>query len=127
MSSCFLTPETSPLKGKKGVLIRLAGLPADFPEGLPDIAFDDTGSITGFTGCNRFFGNYNHPADSSNSGLKPIKITPTGMTKKFCMDVNEQGFLSALEATETYELRSDTLIFFHKNRETAAFKLETKP
>lgn len=114
------------MKGKKGVLIRLAGLPADFPEGLPDIAFDDTGKMTGFTGCNRFFGNYSHPSDSSNNGLKSIKINPTGMTKKFCMNVNEQGFLSALEATETYELRNDTLILFHKDRETAAFKLETK-
>ena len=60
------------------------------------VAFSEDGKVTGFGGCNRFFGGYTVSGDS-------IKIGPLASTRKGCPDTLnlEVEFFSALQSAET--------------------------
>jgi heat shock protein HslJ len=125
MFSC-LTPikNPNPLKGTKWTL---TGLPNDsfaFPAGFPELAFGDTGVLGGYTGCNQFFGTYVLKNDSTHTAPKSIQLMVNGMTKKYCMDVNEQGFLTMLSNAENYNLVHDSLMLYHGGKKSAVFKLK---
>lgn len=123
--SC-LTPSKNPnpLKGTKWVLTELPSDSFIYPAGVPELVFGDTGVLGGYTGCNQFFGTYATKNDSTQTTLKSLQLMVNGMTKKYCMEVNEQGFLTMLSEVENYDLMHDTLLFYHKGKKSASFKLK---
>jgi heat shock protein HslJ len=63
------------------------------------------GQLTGFAGCNNYFGNYE--AEGANLTLGPI-----GSTRKACQEAQNQReteFLAALEAIATYRIAGEAL------------------
>jgi putative lipoprotein len=75
------------------------------PETLIYVAFSEDGKVTGFGGCNRFFGGY---TVSGNS----IKIGPLASTRKGCPDTLnlEIEFFKALQEAETFEQTDEGLV-----------------
>jgi len=67
-------------------------------------AMFEAGTISGNAGCNRYNGSYQLEADT-------LTIGPLATTRMWCENLmdQEQQFLSALEATNRYELTSTTL------------------
>ena len=77
------------------------------PETPIYVAFSDDGKVTGFGGCNRFFGGY---TVSGNS----IKIGPLASTRKGCPDTLnlEVEFFKALQEAETFQQTDEALVLF---------------
>ncbi|MBN3520575.1 META domain-containing protein [Algoriphagus lutimaris] len=74
-----------------------------FPEGPPTLNFNDTGTLSGFTGCNNFSGIYSLEESE-------LKLDPGAMTRKACSDVKEDEFLQALEMVNSLEVDQNKLI-----------------
>lgn len=66
---------------------------------------EGTNKLSGFAGCNRFFGSY----ESDSSGM--IKFSPLGSTRMYCMETMEieTGYLKAFERVNAYEVVGKTL------------------
>jgi heat shock protein HslJ len=68
----------------------------------------NSGSVSGFAGCNQY--NAGYAFDGSSLSVEPPAITmmacPTGME-------TEQSYLQALEASESYEILGDKLVLTH--------------
>jgi len=97
------------IEGKYWQLIKLEGQPVIMAENQQrEVHFKliaDENKITGFSGCNNFFGHYE---------LKPgmrIKFSQMATTLMACAEVNvdEHTFLDVLKLTDNYSLRNDTL------------------
>ncbi len=98
-------------------LVEILASTDSFPGGLPEIVFGDSGELTGFTGCNRFFGNY-------TTMKKQLSLKAIGMTKMFCFNVGEPAFLHVLEQTTGFE-QKDTLLYLKAGeKKIAIFKLK---
>ncbi len=71
------------------------------------VTFGEDGKVTGFGGCNRFFGGY---TISGNT----IKIGPLASTRKGCPDTLnlEVEFFKALQEAETFEQTEKALVLF---------------
>jgi heat shock protein HslJ len=101
-------------------LRELAGQPAPTGAGgrSATLRFDpDTARVTGFAGCNRYFGTYT--LDGST-----IRFGPIGMTKMACIDgmALEGQLASALEGTRSYELGANQLTLVGSNGPVARFQ-----
>lgn len=74
--------------------------------------FDDS-RMTGYSGCNRFFGSYTGSSDGVFSS------GPLGMTKMACMgdrNLLEQRFFEQLKKTSQYAITHDQLHLLDSNR-----------
>ena len=60
-----------------------AGTMPVIPNTLLTITFNSDGTLTGFGGCNNFFGSYTLTGQTSEFG-KGITLGPIGSTKMFC-------------------------------------------
>jgi heat shock protein HslJ len=72
----------------------------------------------GFTGCNRFFGNYRVEGDT-------LRFTALGSTKMACAQAAmelEKGFLGVLQETRTYHIDGNTLTLRDGERSLARFE-----
>lgn len=73
----------------------------------PTLAFDDQGQLSGFAGCNRYFGSYTLEGQAFTAG-------PLGTTKMACADEGvmrqESDYLAALGAAQTLQLEGKTLV-----------------
>ena len=81
---------------------------ADVAKRTPYLTFkQDDNKVIGFSGCNRFSGNYNTSADS-------INLSQLLTTKKMCFQqMNlETKFLSALSETDNYKVIDNTLTLY---------------
>jgi heat shock protein HslJ len=82
----------------------------ELPETI-NITFDETtNTVSGFSGCNNFFGNYSVEGSS-------IQFSDIGMTRKFCeefMDV-EQNMLNALGQVESFSMTNEVLNLKNKS------------
>ncbi len=78
----------------------------------PTIEFDDKEKkVSGFAGCNNFFGVYK----SSNGQLNLNKM---GLTRKMCPDMTvENAFINNLRSVSYYKIEDDKLNFFNKDDE----------
>ncbi|MEN8186808.1 MAG: DUF4377 domain-containing protein [Bacteroidota bacterium] len=76
----------------------------------PTISFDKTDNqISGFAGCNNFFGKY----DPSNNQLK---LSQMGLTRKMCPDMTvENAFINNLRDVSYYKIEGDKLNLFNEN------------
>ena len=98
-----------PVRGKAYTMVTyrgLAGSKDSFPVNMPQIIFRDDSTLGGNTGCNAFFGKY------SKSGVDGISLQIIGMTKMFCMGVDETGFIEAAQSADRYELKDKELRLF---------------
>ena len=99
----------------------LGDLPGQIlPEARPTIAFSGDGTVSGFGGCNDFNGTYT--VDGSK-----LTFGPLASTKKACPDaVNtiEQAYLTALQATQTYEITSDGKLKLTSPATTLTFSVQ---
>jgi putative lipoprotein len=77
------------------------------PETPIYVAFSEDGKVTGFGGCNRFFGGYTIEGNS-------IKIGPLASTRKGCPDTLnlEVEFFKALQEAVTFEQTETALVLF---------------
>ena len=71
----------------------------------PTLIFGDSGQITGFTGCNLFFGNY------LTEGVM-ISFDITGATAAVCPDTAdvEQDYYDVLVRSRLYSVRGDSVL-----------------
>ncbi len=78
----------------------------------PTIKFDNVEKkISGFAGCNNFFGNY----DPESGKLDFSKM---GMTRKMCPDMSvENTFINLLRDTSYYKIEDKKLSFYNANDE----------
>ncbi len=76
----------------------------------PTIAFDDKEKkVSGFAGCNNFFGAY----ESSDGQLN---LNQMGLTRKMCPDMTvEKAFINNLESVSYYKIENEKLKFFGKD------------
>lgn len=82
------------------------------------VAFDD-GRVTGYTGCNHYFGSYETVGSS-------ITIRDLGSTLKACVpaiSAQEQRFLHGLTGATSYRMESDTWLLIIDDRERIRLKM----
>ena len=84
----------------------------------PTLTFDEaTKKISGFGGCNRFFGGY-------ESTENRIKFSALGSTKMFCQDKMslEDNYFKALQEADSFRVEGSTLQLIVANRVILEFK-----
>ena len=81
------------------------------------IRFDTKDSITGYLGCNSFFGSF-------TTQDKNISFENVGSTKMMCPNMKtEDAFANVLQNTKTYEIKGETLNFFdEKGQKISTFE-----
>lgn len=102
-----LSTETVSLPGTAWTGLRIAGdtIPRDIDINL---TFGHDGTITGSSGCNRFFASYD--LDGRN-----LEVNAIGGTRRMCPEIEmlaERRFLDALEKVDGWAMRRDNLILF---------------
>ena len=80
------------------------------PDHPPTIMFTDSTTVTGFAGCNHFFGNYAISGDS-------ITFSALGSTRKYCKTYQaaEREFLKFLRGKHAFELRNGLFVLQPNN------------
>lgn len=78
----------------------------------PTIKFDTKEkSITGFSGCNNFFGNF-------DSDKQILSLGEMGMTRKMCPNMTlENTFINNLKNVSTYKIDNSKLILYNKENQ----------
>tara|TARA_R110000744_G_scaffold20279_2_gene53256 strand:- start:5821 stop:6294 length:474 start_codon:yes stop_codon:yes gene_type:complete len=73
------------------------------------------GRITGFSGCNRFFGQFNKKAITVGSGN--LQFSALGATQMACPDekLNEQSVLNVFANTTAYKITAESLALFNQD------------
>ena len=100
----------SPLAGTTWQLASVTQKGANVPvagEAAPDVTFGADGRLSGFGGCNRFFGTYTLSGET-------LHVGPVGMTKMACFDHavgrQEQAFVSAIAGATRVVVEADELV-----------------
>lgn len=108
------------LEVKKWVLVEIendSNSQIDSMEQRPFLEFDTQKKrISGFAGCNRFFGQYSVEKDSTT------QFSEIGATKKYCMDTmeTEDLFLDVLRKCRYLKINKTMLIMEDRNHEKMA-------
>lgn len=78
----------------------------------PTIQFDDQEKkVSGFSGCNNFFGNYDPESIQ-------LDFTKMGLTRKMCPDMTvENSFMNHLRYISYYKIENELLSFYNKSDE----------
>ena len=120
-----LSPESfrAATSGGDWTLTEIAGRPAPMGEaGRPaTLRFDsDSARVSGFGGCNRYFGSY-------TMELTALRFGSLGMTKMACVEgmALEQQLATALDSTRSYKLSANTLVLRGDNGPLATFTRPT--
>ena len=81
------------------------------------LIFENDSTITGYSGCNTYQGNY-ILTSSSNAFGKGIVIQPLVSTKKYCADSNttEATYLEILQGTTSYVLNVNEELSFQDEK-----------
>lgn len=70
----------------------------------PTIAFSDSSTVAGYSGCNSYFGTFEREGNR-------IAITLTGSTLMLCPDMEvESAFYNAVPEIGVYEIEQDTVL-----------------
>lgn len=77
--------------------------------------FTATGTISGTTDCNKFFGSYKSDATKLSFG-------PFGSTRMFCEGSQESVFLAAMEGVKNYTIDSNKNLILTTSSSTIFFK-----
>jgi heat shock protein HslJ len=81
----------------------------DLENGLPRITFKKNNLLSGFTGCNTFYGSY----QVENS---QITLDPGTLTKMMCNDNTEMRLLSAFDEINEWRFIEDKLELLNKEK-----------
>ena len=97
--------------------LSLNGAKAEVFEKEAYIRFDTKDAITGYLGCNGFFGSF-------TTQDKNISFENVGSTKMMCPNMKtEDAFANVLQNTKTYEIKGETLNFFdEKGQKISTFE-----
>ena len=111
----------NPLAGKKWVLTEMMGreLPAEM--NTIYLEFDEDGSrVTGFGGCNNFFGEC-----KVNAGNR-INFDKMGRTQKFCQGTSEieDALFKAFETIDNYSIGEDGTLSLNRARMAPLLRFE---
>lgn len=95
-----------------GIELKIKGNPVAMPEQEPMLVFADSNRITGFAGCNNFFGTYQVKNDR-------LQITPGGSTMAFCPDMDFEGlFVKVLSSVSGYKIYDTQLELSNEDGDT---------
>ena len=88
----------------------------------------ESGTVNGFAGCNRYFGNYTSKiADTPESGTQgEITFNGVGATKMMCPEPEmriEDKFLPLIEKSTRYSLSAYSLIIYQKDNRYVGIKI----
>ena len=113
------------LTGTYWKFVEVAGKTVTVREGdiAPHLVLERSESkVSGFAGCNRFFGGYARALDS-------LTLGPLGSTRKSCRRVmeTEQAILGALEKTTRFRIEGDRLILRSRDGELAVLTASQAP
>lgn len=116
----FTEMSNNPVVNKFWILKEMNGnvvTPSASQEKEQGFMLRSNGKITGFAGCNNFFGSY---ALSGTSGIAFDENM--GMTMKACPDlkINEQAFTGLFREANRYEIKGSTLQLKDANGKTVA-------
>lgn len=85
--------------------------------------------MAGFSGCNQFFGQYEHSDESQHNQSTQysqykgtLQFNAVGATKMACpsMEIDEQSFLNVFAEAVTYEISEETLTFITSDNKVLA-------
>lgn len=111
--------ETVSLEGQEWRLVEMPGTELNSPRDKPPTLYFDHKEkrITGFAGCNRFFGNYHKEGEH-------LEIGPLGSTRMSCGDRDnlEHTFLRQLEKVQIWQVSQDQLSLSKDNQVILIFK-----
>lgn len=117
MTSCHKAPQPK-ITDNEWLLktMEIDGVPYVLTADNPTIMFSDSNSVTGFGGCNRFFGNYELDGSALNIELK-------GSTKAMCANLYiEDALFGLLQNVSYYEIDNGQLVISSSNaKEFAIF------
>lgn len=105
--------QDNPLAGKKWLLIELRGKEINSEETPIFFQMDATEQrITGFGGCNNFFGEY-----VLKEGLR-ISFEKLGRTQKYCQEsiAMENEFFEAMEIVDNYSIGGENILSLNRAR-----------
>lgn len=88
-----------------------AGTMPVIPNTQLTITFSSDGSLTGFGGCNNFFGSYTLTGQTSEFG-KGITVGPIGSTKMFCAGTSdlETTYLANVQDAKYYSITNNKML-----------------
>jgi heat shock protein HslJ len=119
VSDVALAAATAP-EGPEWQLVEMNGIPVSplAGERKPFLMFDPVKkTVTGFAGCNNFFGGYERDGAS-------LKFGPVGSTRMSCPDLQlslETEFFKVLEKTCGWQIRDNTLLLLDGSEVLARF------
>jgi len=112
--------EAVSLEGQEWQLVEMPGTDLNIPKDKPPTLYFDHKEkrITGFAGCNRFFGNYQREGEH-------LEIGPLGSTRMSCggIDQFEHAFLENLQQASKWTIQNDSLILSRENQSLLIFKI----
>lgn len=123
MNSVDTPPLSKSLAGSQWQLQSMEGQTLSAVNPPPDMQFDSA-RVSGFGGCNRYFGNYT----SSNDGV--FSVGAIGATKMACMgerDQVEQRYLRLLQQAKIYAVTRDRLHLLDARRNPLLVFTAVKP
>lgn len=95
-----------------GIALKVKGRTVEMPEREPMLVFSDSNQVTGFAGCNSFFGTYK----VENNRLQ---IQPGGITMAFCQDMEfESLFIKSLSSVSKAKINDSQIEMSDKSGDT---------
>lgn len=106
------------------ILDQLNGEKISHPDDIRKIGFEinkDEKRISGFGGCNNFFGSYKQDGDVLNFG-------PIASTKMACLTstFNEHDFFKVMDSVNRFEIRNNQLFLYEGDTLLAVFNQDLK-
>jgi heat shock protein HslJ len=120
------TPLTDPaLTGTwnlKGGMVGGGSMPVIATNAQPTIIFNSDGTLSGYTGCNNYFGSYTLTGQTNKFG-KTITIGDLGSTKMYCADIsdNEMTYLNLLRTTMAYSITNNKMLLTTDERNQLSY------
>ena len=88
------------------------------------LTFNADGTLTGYGGCNNYFGSYTLTGTTTKSG-NGIALSPLTSTKKYCETSGQQEatYLAILQGTIAYSVNIDQLTLTDKSNNVLVYKV----
>jgi heat shock protein HslJ len=121
---CVLAEGAPALIGPTWILLEVKGTAVNVPAAArqPSLIFHATEKrVTGYSGCNEFFGSYDLNGEMMTFG-------PLGMTRRSCEGAEgdtESAFLQALEETRSWKIEKGMLLLLDNSRVLSRFRTGT--
>jgi heat shock protein HslJ len=86
------------------------------------ITFNNDGTLTGFGGCNNYFGSYTLTGQTTKFG-KSISIGGLGSTKMYCAETSdlELTYLNLLQSTMAYSITNNKMLLTTDERNQLSY------